>query len=185
MVFILLLVGLFIRPAAVQSKEPDIQDVTVSRTSEKIMLRFKVKNFFTPKTEEAILSGIPATFSFFINLYENRTFLMDKKIASPKVTRFLKYNSLTEEFRISFPEKNLKPTITTDFDTAKKIIREVEEVIDLSERLKKEGTYYIKIKAKLDSANLPFYLDYILFFVSPWDFETDWYTIKLDEEHES
>jgi len=24
---------------------------------------------------------------------------------------------------------------------------------------------------------LPFYLDYVLFFLSLWDFETDWYSV--------
>ncbi|MBI5286434.1 MAG: DUF4390 domain-containing protein, partial [Deltaproteobacteria bacterium] len=41
--------------------------------------------------------------------------------------------------------------------------------------LQKGGTYQLKIKAELDTINLPFPLSYMLFFVSFWDYETDWY----------
>ena len=41
--------------------------------------------------------------------------------------------------------------------------------------LQREGQYYIKAKAQLDKVRLPLHMEYILFFVSMWDFETDWY----------
>jgi hypothetical protein len=31
------------------------------------------------------------------------------------------------------------------------------------------------IKAKLDKVRLPLGMEYVFFFVSLWDFETDWY----------
>jgi len=34
-------------------------------------------------------------------------------------------------------------------------------------------------KAELNKLTLPFHLHYVLFFVSLWDFETDWYTIDF------
>ena len=39
----------------------------------------------------------------------------------------------------------------------------------------KNKTYYILIKAKLERVKLPFSMEYLFFFVSLWDFETDWY----------
>jgi hypothetical protein len=33
--------------------------------------------------------------------------------------------------------------------------------------------------AQLDKIRLPFYLHYVLFFVSLWDFETDWYAVDF------
>jgi hypothetical protein len=46
-------------------------------------------------------------------------------------------------------------------------------------KLEKGGKYQIRAKAELSKLTLPFYLHYILFFVSLWDFETDWYTIDF------
>ena len=45
--------------------------------------------------------------------------------------------------------------------------------------LEKGQQYQVRAKAKLSKLTLPFYLHYILFFMSMWDFETDWYTIDF------
>ena len=37
----------------------------------------------------------------------------------------------------------------------------------------------IRAKAELSKLTLPFFLHYVFFFVSLWDFETDWYTIDF------
>lgn len=41
--------------------------------------------------------------------------------------------------------------------------------------LKKDRNYYVTVKAELDKVRLPLHMEYVLFFVSLWDFETDWY----------
>jgi hypothetical protein len=46
-------------------------------------------------------------------------------------------------------------------------------------QLQKGQQYQVRAKAKLSKLTLPFYLHYVLFFVSLWDFETDWYTIDF------
>jgi hypothetical protein len=46
-----------------------------------------------------------------------------------------------------------------------------------------EGVVYkLGLKAELDTIKLPFFLDYILFFVKLWDFETDWYSHSFSLE---
>ncbi|WP_353806870.1 DUF4390 domain-containing protein [Desulfobacter sp.] len=37
----------------------------------------------------------------------------------------------------------------------------------------------MRIKAELEKVTLPLWLHYIFFFVSYWDFETDWYVINF------
>jgi len=41
-------------------------------------------------------------------------------------------------------------------------------------RMTKGDRYYLRVKAKLEEVHLPLNLEYVLFFVSLWDFETDW-----------
>jgi hypothetical protein len=67
-----------------------------------------------------------------------------------------------------------------EFDEAKKAIAEVNGValVPLKD-LQENKSYYVMIKAKLDTIQLPVYMEYILFFVSLWDFETDWYRQRL------
>jgi hypothetical protein len=38
---------------------------------------------------------------------------------------------------------------------------------------------YFRIKAELDPVRLPLHLEYLFFFVSLWDFETDWHVEPL------
>ena len=41
--------------------------------------------------------------------------------------------------------------------------------------LEKGKNYYLEMKIKIDKVRLPLHMEYIFFFVSFWDFETDWY----------
>ena len=41
--------------------------------------------------------------------------------------------------------------------------------------LKRSENYYVMIKATLDEVRMPFHMERVFFFVSLWDFETDWY----------
>jgi hypothetical protein len=46
--------------------------------------------------------------------------------------------------------------------------------------LLQEGrSYRVRAKAKLDTVELPYYLNYVFFFVSLWNFETDWHSIEF------
>jgi hypothetical protein len=52
------------------------------------------------------------------------------------------------------------------------------KIVPLS-RLEKGRQYQVQAKAQLSKLTLPLYLHYVFFFVSLWDFETDWYTIDF------
>ena len=52
------------------------------------------------------------------------------------------------------------------------------EVIPLK-KLEPGARYQLRVKAELEKVRLPLYLHYVLFFVSLWDFETDWYTVDF------
>jgi hypothetical protein len=47
------------------------------------------------------------------------------------------------------------------------------------QQLVKGSQYQIRTKAELSKLKLPFYLHHVLFFLSLWDFRTDWYTIDF------
>jgi hypothetical protein len=46
-------------------------------------------------------------------------------------------------------------------------------------QLEKGQQYQLRTKAEVGKQTLPFYLHYVLFFVSLGDIETDWYTIDF------
>jgi len=47
------------------------------------------------------------------------------------------------------------------------------------QRLVKGNKYQLRVKAELQKVRLPLNLHYVLFFLSLWDFDTDWYTVDF------
>ncbi len=157
-----------------------LANIKLANTRDDLLTYFEVKNAFTDKINQAVQNGIPTTFSFYVSLYRTTSSLFDKKIADIQIKSTVKYNSLKEEFSISRPWKDEKPSVTQSFEEAKSWMTAVDNlrVIPL-EKLVKGGKYQIRIKAELDKVTLPLSLHYVLFFVSFWDFETDWYLINF------
>ena len=52
------------------------------------------------------------------------------------------------------------------------------KVTDLQE-LHKNNLYQVRMMAELDKIKLPFYVHYVFFFLSLWDFETAWYKVDF------
>jgi len=155
-------------------------NIKLANTRDDLLTYFEVKNAFTDKIIQAVQNGVPTTFSFYVSLYKKTNTLFDKNIADVQIKSTVKYNSLKEEYSISSPWKDEKPAVTKSFEEAKSWMTEVDnlKVIPL-ESLIKGDKYQIRIKAELDKVTLPLSLHYVLFFVSFWDFETDWYVINF------
>jgi hypothetical protein len=81
---------------------------------------------------------------------------------------------------VRLSERENKVITVKDFEEAKKLMSEVVGfgVTPLS-NLREGGDYQLQMMAELDKITLPFYLHYVLFFLSLWDFETDWHTIDF------
>ena len=45
--------------------------------------------------------------------------------------------------------------------------------------MKRDALTYLRIKTELEPVKLPLHLEYLMFFVSLWDFETDWHVEAL------
>ena len=162
------------------AEEAMLTNIIVTNTRDDLLLYLNVEGAFREKMKNAILSGVPASFSFFTTLYRKRDMWLDKKIADIKITHTIKYNNLKKEFVVKRSWENGKPLVTQSFTEAQKLMTEIDslKIVSLG-KLEKGGEYQIRAKAELSKLTLPFYLHYVLFFVSLWDFETDWYTIDF------
>ena len=164
----------------VYAQDASLTDIIVTNTRDDLLVYLAVEGAFREKMKTAVLSGVPTTFSFFISLYKERNLWFDKKIADIKVTHTLKYNNLKKEFIVKRAWESTDPIITQSFEEAQKLMAEIDSLKIISlEALEKGGHYQIRAKAELSKLTLPYYLHYVLFFVSLWDFETDVYTIDF------
>jgi hypothetical protein len=167
-------------PGWALGQEAALTNIIVTNTRDDLLVYLNVEGAFTEEMKEAILSGVPATFSFLIRLYQARNFWLDKEMADLEVTHTIKYDNLKKEFEVRRSWEKDQSRTTKSFAEARKWMSEIDSlsIVPLSE-LRKDTQYQLRLKAELSEVTLPFYLHYVLFFVSLWDFETDWYTIDF------
>jgi len=162
------------------AREAYLSDFVVTNTRDHLLVYFTVNNCFTPEMNNAIESGIETTFTFFVQLNEKRDLIWDKKIADLEVNHSIKYDSLKKTYSVRFSEDNNREVTARTFEEAKRLMAEIValKVVPMHQ-LKKGKRYQLQMMAQLDKIRLPFYLHYVFFFLSLWDFETDWYAVDF------
>jgi hypothetical protein len=152
-----------------------IRDLMVSNNANHVLVYARVTNCFTKDIEAAILAGVPTTFTFLLDLFQERSGWLDRKLSRTTVRHTIKYDNVKKLFLVS-TDGEKEATAFPDFEGAKRAMADLNGIPIVQLRtLKKNEYYYVRIKAMLDKVRLPLHLEYVFFFVSLWDFETDWY----------
>ncbi|MCF8110389.1 MAG: DUF4390 domain-containing protein [Desulfobacteraceae bacterium] len=177
-VFLLLAVA---TPTELCAEEARLADMVAGNTRDNLLLFVKVKGAFTEKMNQAILNGIPTSFTFRIVVEKiNPLLIPNKTIAEHRVTHTVKYETLKKRFTVKRSWEDNRALTTDSFEEAQKWMSEIKSLpIALIKKLEEDKRYRISAMAELDKVELPFYLDYVLFFVSLWDFKTDWHSIEF------
>jgi hypothetical protein len=160
--------------------EATVRDIIVTNTRDDLLAYLAVEGCFTPEMKEAISSGVPTTFTFFVELYRSRDFWTDECLAAARFDHTIKYDSLKGVYWLSLSEQGNKAVAVRDMGQACRMLSELNGVKVAPLRALRKGCgYRLQVKAQLSKVRLPLYLHYVLFFVSLWDFETNWYTVDF------
>ena len=171
----LLFASLFLFPSPLSADEAEIRDLQVMNSQDQVVVYARVTNCFTKDIEEAILAGVPTTFTFLVDLYQKRSLWMDKKLSRTTVHHTIKYDNVKKIFSV-FSDGEKEPAAFPDFESAKRAMADLNGIpVAQRKALELGGSYYIMVKAKLDKVRLPLSMEVVFFFVSLWDFETGWY----------
>ena len=161
-------------PANSHALDPKIMDVLITNDIHSVLLYARLINGFKPEMERAVLAGISTVFTMWIEVYEERPLLWDKKITEHEIKRTIKYDNLKKTFSVS--TNKTEPAIFPDFESAQKAMSDFNGIaIAPMSSLTKGRNYYALVKIKMDKVHLPLHMEYVFFFVSLWDFETSWY----------
>ncbi|MBU1138346.1 MAG: DUF4390 domain-containing protein [Proteobacteria bacterium] len=165
---------------AATEQEVQFKDITITTSNTHLLLFGIVKNDKNNDMEQALHSGIPMRFSFFVELFRTRENWPDEELVSMKFTHTLKYDTLKEHYQVVLEEQKNKTSTYHTFQEALQVMNEINglRVIELS-RLLPDSSYELRMKAELYKKTLPMNLHYVLPFVSLWDVETDWHTIEF------
>ncbi|MFW6147349.1 MAG: DUF4390 domain-containing protein [Thermodesulfobacteriota bacterium] len=175
---LVILLFLLFLPGLSSARKASLDDIIVTNTRDHLLVYFNVEDCFTEDMNRAIMNGIQTKFTFFVKLYQVRPGWFDKKIVDIKLTHSVEYNTLKNEFQVLLPEKNNKKITTKDAEEANTMMAEIVALkVAKLDALRRGSHYQLRLKAELDKIELPFYLNYVFFFLSLWDFETDWYSV--------
>lgn len=175
---LLLAIAVFAHLSSVTAYSMDamVDKVVIINNPDNTQISFEIKNAFTKEIEEGIKSGMPTSFTFFVELYRKQGIWFDELLVEQVFKHTVKYDTLKEEYEIVLEEKPQNSIRVKEIEQAKKIMADSENIIiPHPSTLKKEEQYQLRIRATLDAIDLPFPLNYMLFFVSFWNYETDWY----------
>jgi hypothetical protein len=162
------------------SDNASIVDMTVSKESKQLEVSFRIDNCFTAKMEEAIQNGVPTAFRIKVTIEKSSLMLVKSQIVDFVLEHTIKYNRLNNEYQVYLQEQPQLVLVTKDFDEAKGWMSTVANLPVIHTCWLRHGQEYtIRIKAELSKVALPYFLRYILFWVSLWDFETDWQKVNF------
>jgi hypothetical protein len=166
---------LLVSPQTASADNAMIRDLLVTNNSSHLLVYARVTNCFTKEIEAAILAGVPTTFTYILELFQERSWWLDKKMIHSTIRHTIKYDNVKKLFHVS-ADGEKEATAFPDFESAKRSMADLNGVPLVPLKvLKKNEHYYVMSKVKLDKVRLPLHLEYLFFFVSFWDFETGWH----------
>lgn len=176
---VLLMAFLICPQAASADDKPQMVDLLITGNTEKVLLYARLVNCFTPEMEKAIMAGVPAVFTIQMDVYQKRPFLWDSKILGKEIFRTIKYDNLKKTFSIT-TSGDEQQSVFPDYASAQKAMADLNGIpVTSLDLLSKGQEYYAQVSVKMDKVRLPFKMEYVLFFVSLWDFETPLYKIRF------
>ncbi len=126
---------------------------------------FRLKGCFTKKMEEAILAGIPTTFTSYVELKRVRGFWFDKEIASVEVKHTIKYDAVKKLFFVTFQKDGNEEEAhqLTSFSEARDTMSDVNGIVLAPLGAMERGArYYVRVKSRMDRFRLPLHMEYVL-----------------------
>lgn len=153
-----------------------ITDIIVTQASDQLVVFATLEEAFTPEIEESIVSGVPTTFTYQLRLMRQRTFFADAEVAALTVRQSVAYDLLKDEFQFAREDgRRNSARLTKSYGEVKRWMADLTGVTLASRRLLEPGeNYYVQVKAEIRSVSLVFPLNYLLFFVSFFNFDTPW-----------
>ena len=128
------------------------------------------------KIREDLENGIPKDLFYYILLKKRIPGWIDEEVFSVTIKHTIKYDILKKQYLITtrMKEETTQKTVDT-FEEMAKLISIVDHAkIGLVRSLKTRHTYYISLKAEMRASTIPFYLEYILFFIPRLELDTPW-----------
>jgi hypothetical protein len=120
-----------------QAAEPVLEQISLQRSADALYLSARIELAPSPAVEDALLKGVPLYFVWQADLYRDRWYWADKRVATAMRTLRLAYQPLTRRWRLSVsndPEGNrsapgLQYALHQNFDSLTEAMGGVSRVL--------------------------------------------------------
>ena len=151
----------------------ELANVVVRNSADELLIDIKLIGVFTEEMKAAVSKGIPIDIAFSVSLYEAHNFWFDKKIIGKTAIHQIRFDTLKKEYKIRRSWEKRGFRVEKDPGEAQRILSEIKDFeVIRRKRLEKGAHYQLRIKSELQDRSY-------VFSGTPWEFETDWYTINF------
>lgn len=180
------LLGLWLSAhAQAQQTDPgyfEVRSASAELRDEVYFLNAWIEFRLSAEARQALESGLPLTISIDVELLNRRRFWIDNEEASLRQQYRLQYHALTERYIV----ENLNSGDETSFATLFSALNYLGRIDGLpfidSTLLDPDREYDIRIRAVLDTEQLPGPLRLLAFWRRDWSLGSDWYRWQLESE---
>lgn len=161
--------------AGAAPREPQLTSLTITNTRDHLLLYTELEGAFVEKVETAVQSGVETTISYYIDIYQQKRFWFDHRVASIKTEHRVKFDAMKKIYTITRSWAEPASVITDSYEEAKQMMSRLEGVraVALTDLIRGEA-YQVRARARLEEFTLPVYLKFIGLFADLDAFETDW-----------
>ena len=132
--------------------------------------------WYNRNLQEDLNNGIPKDLYYYILLKKRQPGWFDEEVFSKTIKHTIKYDVLKKQYSITTrTDGQITQKTVQSFEEMAPLISRIDHVkIETSVQLKTRHTYYVSVKAEMRATNVPFYLEYILFFIPALELDTPW-----------
>ena len=162
---------------AASPQKPEITAIHGQVRGREAVVRFKMKNAFSPEMVEALKSGIEISFKTVVRVERVRRAWFDEQMGEVGFSRSVRYDALSRVYRLN---RGRGEELLPDVLSALTAMTQYDVVVPLLSDAERGMKYRCHVWARLDKVGLSEPLRSILFFSSLWDVETAWTKGYLD-----
>ena len=160
------------------AQEALLKNITLSNMDDHMMVSLRVEGAFTPKIMASIQNGAQTQFTYLLRMYRDRRMWLDEKLIAMKLTHGLLFDPVRKVYKVHRSWAQPPWTETRSLVEAQTLMTQIERLPILPlDRMQPGEGYELRAKVELSQVTLPFYLRYVFYFVSLWDYETEWHSV--------
>ncbi|MGA1875060.1 MAG: DUF4390 domain-containing protein [bacterium] len=158
------------------ASKAEIREFTLSNKHDYVYVGAKLEGAFTEGIREAITSGIPTTFKYYLELVAPRHLWFDRKTNRKVLQYRVAYDTLKKEYEVTIDDgASSQVRVTKSEEEMRRWMTTIDSYRFLdSRKIQPVTRYKVRLKAEMKCIKMPFPLNFLLFYISFWDFDTPW-----------